>query len=553
MFENDALGPAQSDATTLARMLNRSASLLQARGCGILLWDEQKNHLTAMDPFAGLEEEEVKNLEFPVGGSALGTVVRQDRPVLLSDLSDSQLDVVQFKQLGVKNVLGVPLALERRDEANAIIDRNVMGICVALDKHYERDFDQEDARLLGMMARQVSAVLVTSRLYWQQVERTKTVMATLESMAVGLIAISLNQTITQANAVARDAFALDQETVGRLYSDVIESEDMRQIIAISFERQEPQAREIVVRQRDGGHRIYRVQSEPIVAEDARPLGWVIVLEDITDIREAERMMSAFVDMVSHELRTPLTSIRGFVATLLQGGEGGYDWETQEEFLDIVDTEAERLGQMIDDLLNVARLQNGRGLHFAFLPVDLNILIQRVVRLQSKSSNVRGHEIAVTAGELPPILADESKVEQVLNNLLSNALKYSPNGGTVTIAVEANVPHPHLTSADAPNGVKISVSDQGMGIPKEQLPKMFQQFFRVEGSHMLGIKGTGLGLYLVKHLIEGHGGAIWVESEFGKGSTFSFWLPMEAQAEASADAEAPSTNGGPPRGMKPQDA
>lgn len=515
MFDTETMAP-PSDATTLARMLNRSASLLQAHGCGVLLWDEQKNHLTAMAPFHGLNDEQIARLEFPVGASALGAVVRQDRPVFLSELSDSQLDVVQFRQMGIRNVLAVPLALERRNETNEVIDRNVMGICCAFDKHYGKDFDQEDARLLSMMARQISAVLVTSRLYWQAVERTKTVMATLESMAVGLIAISLNQMITQANAVARQAFHLGQEAVGRLYTEVIPNEDMCRVIADSFDRQESQAREIVVKGQEGEkHRIFRVQSEPIVSEDARPLGWVIVLEDITDIREAERMMAAFVDMVSHELRTPLTSIRGFVATLLQAGEGSFDWETQAEFLDIVDTEAERLGQMIDDLLNVARLQNGRGLQFSFQPVDLRILIDRVVRLQSKSSYIRGHEIVVNTEEMPAVMADEAKVEQILNNLLSNALKYSPNGGTITI-----------TGRVDGDGVLISVADQGMGIPKEQLPRMFQQFFRVEGSHMLGIKGTGLGLYLVKHLIEGHGGRIWVESEFGKGSTFYFWLPTE---------------------------
>jgi two-component system phosphate regulon sensor histidine kinase PhoR len=359
-------------------------------------------------------------------------------------------------------------------------------------------------------------------------------MATLESMAVGLIAISLNQTITQANAVAREAFELDQDAIGRLYAEMIPNEDMRQIVADSFQRQEPQAREIIAKREDGSHRIYRVQSEPIVAEDARPLGWVIVLEDITDIREAERMMAAFVDMVSHELRTPLTSIRGFVATLLQAGEGSFDWETQAEFLDIVDTEAERLGQMIDDLLNVARLQNGRGLHFGFAPVDLEILVQRVVRLQSKGSYVRGHEIQVKLEALPAIVADEGKIEQVLNNLLSNALKYSPNGGTITIS--------GVVEGD---GVRLSITDQGMGIPKEQLPRMFQQFFRVEGSHMLGIKGTGLGLYLVKHLIEGHGGRIWVESEFGHGSTFLIWLPKDGPEEEVKPVEpgTPSPNGG----------
>jgi two-component system phosphate regulon sensor histidine kinase PhoR len=533
LFESDPITP-PSDATTLARMLGRSASLLQSRGCGILLWDEQMNHLTAMSPFAGLEEDQVERLKFPVGGSALGAVVRQDRPVFVSGGEDGQLDVAQFREMGIKNVLGVPLALERRNETNEVIDRNVMGVCCAFDKHYDRDFDPEDARLLSMMARQVSAVLVTSRLYWQEVERTKTVMATLESMAVGLIAISLNQTITQANAVAREAFELDQDAIGRLYAEMIPNEDMRQIVADSFQRQEPQAREIIAKREDGSHRIYRVQSEPIVAEDARPLGWVIVLEDITDIREAERMMAAFVDMVSHELRTPLTSIRGFVATLLQAGEGSFDWETQAEFLDIVDTEAERLGQMIDDLLNVARLQNGRGLHFGFAPVDLEILVQRVVRLQSKGSYVRGHEIQVKLEALPAIVADEGKIEQVLNNLLSNALKYSPNGGTITIS--------GVVEGD---GVRLSITDQGMGIPKEQLPRMFQQFFRVEGSHMLGIKGTGLGLYLVKHLIEGHGGRIWVESEFGHGSTFLIWLPKDGPEEEVKPVEpgTPSPNGG----------
>jgi signal transduction histidine kinase len=229
------------------------------------------------------------------------------------------------------------------------------------------------------------------------------------------------------------------------------------------------------------------------------------------------MMAVFVDMMSHELRTPLTSIRGFVATLLQAGEGMFDWPTQEEFLQIVDTEAERLGGMIDDHLNIARIQNGRGLQFTFVPTSVKNIAEQVVRLQRQSSAMKGgHHLVVEIGDdVPEIMADDAKVTQILHNLVSNALKYSPNGGDVTIRAR-----------EVDGGLAISVTDQGLGIPKEQLPKMFGQFFRVEGGSHQGIKGTGLGMWLTKHMVEGQNGRIWVESEFGKGSTFFFWLPRQ---------------------------
>jgi len=513
----DAENP-PSDSTLLQRMLSRSASLLQARGCGVLLWDRNKNHITGMVPFAGLDEAQVKSLEFPVGGAALAPVVLQDRAVTLGALADSQPDVAHFRELGLQNVVGVPLALERRDEANTVTEREIMGICCAFDKHYGRSFDQEDAKLLSMMARQVSAVLVTSRLYWEAVRERKLFVATLESMAVGLIAISPNGTITQLNAAARKALGISGDWFGRYYAELVRNNEMRQLVAQSFDTQIPQVRELTIE--EPNDRIYRVQSEPIAAEDKQTLGWVVVQEDITDIRQSEQMMAAFVDIVSHELRTPLTSIQGFVATLLQAGEGVFDWETQTEFLSIVDTEAVRLGQMIDDLLNIARLQRGRGLQFTFLNVDIATVIERVVRLQS--SSVRGHVFDLKIGDLPHLTADEGKIQQVITNLVSNAIKYSPNGGMITITAREE-PGPGDFSDQ--QGIRLSVQDQGMGIPPQALGRMFTRFFRVEGAHMSGIKGTGLGLWLIKHFIDGHGGTIWVESEFGRGSTFNFWLPF----------------------------
>ena len=262
MFDSENPNP-PSDSTLLQRMLGRSASLLQARGCGVLLWDRDKNHMQGMVPFAGLDEEQVKALEFPVGGAALAPVVLQDRAVMLGELADSQPDVLHFKGLGLQNVVGVPLALERRDEANTVTEREIMGICCAFDKHYGRSFDQEDAKLLAMMARQVSAVLVTSRLYWDAVKQKKNLVAMVESMAVGLIAISPNGTITQLNAAARDALEISDEWFGRYYAEVVQNDEMRQVIAHSFDTQIPQVRELSLEVPDD--RIFRVQSEPIAA------------------------------------------------------------------------------------------------------------------------------------------------------------------------------------------------------------------------------------------------------------------------------------------------
>lgn len=528
MLDPEGLQPT-SDANTLARMLSRSASLLQARGCGVLIWDRDKNVLSAMRPFSGLDDEALKTLEFPVGGSAMGVSVLQDRPVLLDEQGNGHLDHELLQKLNIQNAVSVPLALERRDENNEIVERSIMGCFCAFDKYYGRPFDMEDARLLSMMARQVSAVLVTSQLYWKEVERTKRVTAVLESTSVGLLAVSPKGTVTQINAAARRALNISKDGwFGRQYSELIEQSEIVGLIEDALggsPSEAPKELSLKVYNNDDEleERIYRVQTDEIRSEDDVSLGWVTVLENVTDIRQAERMMAVFVDMMSHELRTPLTSIRGFVATLLQAGEGMFDWPTQEEFLQIVDTEAERLGGMIDDHLNIARIQNGRGLQFTFVPTDLNKVCSHVVKLLTQSSYMKGgHSLVVDVPEdFPEFMTDDAKLQQILHNLVGNALKYSPNGGEVRITVREH-----------DGGVLVKITDQGLGIPKEVLPKMFGQFMRVESSGHSGIKGTGLGLWLTKHMVEGQGGRIWVESEYGHGSQFYVWLqknPGKAEA------------------------
>lgn len=533
MLDTEGLQP-PSDVDTLARILSRTASLLQARGCGVFTWDRDKHVLSALPPFSGIDDGRIRGIEFPVGSSQMGVSVLQDRPVLLDDVSNGHLDMEALRDLNIQNAVAVPLALERRDENNEVVERVVMGVYCAFDKFYGRTFDMEDARLLSMMARQASAVLVTSQIFWKEVERSKRMIAVIESTSVGLMAVSTRGTVTQVNLAARRAFGIkDEETwFGRPYQDLIASHEVCRIIedALSgIPPEEPRELSLEVRNQDGEveERIYRVQIDQIRAEDGQAMGWVTVLENITDIRKSERMMSVFVDMVSHELRTPLTSIRGFVATLLQAGEGMFDWPTQEEFLQIVDTEAERLGQMIDDLLNIARIQNGRGLQFHFVATDVRTIVEHVIRLQGQSNFMKGSHklVADVPDDFPTIMSDDAKLQQILHNLVSNSLKYSPNGGEVRIAAR-----------EVDGGVQISIKDEGLGIPAEAMPKMFGQFFRVDSSGHGGIKGTGLGLWLTKHMVDGHHGRIWVESEYGKGSTFFIWLPRDPNTYLPAKDE-----------------
>ncbi len=235
------------------------------------------------------------------------------------------------------------------------------------------------------------------------------------------------------------------------------------------------------------------------------------------------MKSEFVSTVSHELRTPLTSIKGFIRTLLDDIEGYYDRETQMEFYRIIDTECDRLVRLINDLLNLSRIESGRALDLVLAEVDLPELIGRVV--DSQRSYTDRHEFQVVVAEdLPHIKADRDKLDQVLTNLLSNAIKYSPDGGTITI-------HARLTEGDK---VSVSITDQGIGIPEDQIGRLFTRFHRVDSRDSRKQYGTGIGLYLVKHLIEAHRGEVSVTSEQGEGSTFTFVLPADLSLEGDEE-------------------
>lgn len=226
------------------------------------------------------------------------------------------------------------------------------------------------------------------------------------------------------------------------------------------------------------------------------------------IRRLEKAKSEFVSVVSHEIRTPLTSIHGFSEIL---ATKDLEPKKRQEFYRIIQGESERLSRLITNLLNLSRIEAGLELNRELVDIP-RLVLEDVEFFQTQAASHRLQYLG--SRQVPMVYADPERLHQVMKNLLSNAIKYSPDGGPVEVTTEVEGKY-----------VAISVKDQGIGIPPEELPRIFERFSRVEREEALGISGTGLGLAIVKHLIELHGGKVTVQSEEGRGSTFTVYLPI----------------------------
>lgn len=236
------------------------------------------------------------------------------------------------------------------------------------------------------------------------------------------------------------------------------------------------------------------------------------------LQEYDRMKSEFVAIIAHDFRSPLMAIRGFAELVLEDTD--LPLESRQEFMQTIMDQTDDLARLANDTLLISRMETGE-IQYEWRDVELAPLI-----LESVPLGLSRHSVVtdVPAG-LTPIVADADRIKQIVTNLLSNAVKYSPEGGAITVRARAR----------GDQHVLIEIEDQGLGIPADQIGRLFQKFERVRSDDHLRISGTGLGLYICKKIAEGHGGQIWVESEVGRGSTFSIQLPVDARA-ATQDAK-----------------
>ncbi len=299
----------------------------------------------------------------------------------------------------------------------------------------------------------------------------------------------------------------DPATVLELLADTAPDEalEIREPVAQRW----PQARDLELR------------SRPVMSKHGRYLGRLYVFRDVTHEREVDRMKTQFVSMVSHELRTPLTSIKGFTEMILDEDFGDIN-NDQREFLGIVESNADRLISLVNDLLDISRIESGR-VELKMVIADVGEMITIVVATMEHLIEEKSQTLEVVVDpSLPLIKLDRDRIIQVLTNLVSNAYKYTQSGGHIRLAVEA-----------AGAYVRFSVADNGFGISDEDQQKLFTRFFRVDSELTREIGGTGLGLNIVKTIIEMHGGEVTLDSKLGAGSTFAFTVPLMTGSESLA--------------------
>jgi len=421
---------------------------------------------------------------------------------------------------------------------------------ILLQSSAENVFDEPELRLVEAAAVQLGNALNNAELYRlireqaervgsmlraQQIEAAKN-QAILEGIADGVMVADESGKVILFNAAAERILSIAREqALGRPQDGILGlygSAAREWLAQIDQWRQNPSAygaEEFLVHRMEVGRRFVSVHLSPVMSPSQEFIGVVSVFRDITSEVEADRAKSDFVSTVSHELRTPMTSIVGYVDLVLMGATGPLS-DMQRDFLKRVKTNADRLTTLVNDLLDISRIETGRVV-LQLAPVAIEEIVQQVVDLvQPKVEEKEQHLYTVLPPDLPRVYGDRDRLSQILTNIVGNAYKYTPVGGEIAI-------HAYVREAR----LLVAVSDTGIGIAPENQKKLFSRFYRVEDDPAVyEVSGTGLGLAISLSLIQMHGGSISLDSVLGKGSTFTFSVPL-AEGEPTVDVGAP-----PPR-------
>ena len=362
----------------------------------------------------------------------------------------------------------------------------------------------------------------------------------LESMQEGVLVLDQQGRMLLVNPALRATLSIAANAEGRAALELIRNADLQSILERAQARSGPVTGEIETGAPKSRRLLVHAAALPMV--DGKPQGLLAVFVDVSEIRRLETLRKDFVANVSHELRTPITAVRSAVDTLRLTLDG--DPSASERFVDIIDRNAQRLGALVEDLLDLSKIESKEYKPEA-APVSLRAVSEQVLtmlrsRFEAKSLQVTNDISAA----LPTARADRRALEQVFTNLLDNAGKYCGAGANV-----------RLSAREAGGGLRVEIADTGPGIEPRHLPRLFERFYRVDSGRSRDMGGTGLGLSIVKHLVEAMGGTIGVESTPGKGSTFWFVLPTVGPSKGptppamGSDGEAVSTSG-PSKGPKP---
>jgi len=468
----------------LALVVSAAVNLSGAEQGSLMLTEPETGDLYLRAQHS-LSTQQTQKLRIKINDTLLGRVIQSGRPMMLSGN-----DVLKVQtSLLVKSILGVPLS----------IGEKVIGMLTVENQLSPRSFGKHDVHLLTTLADQAAIAIENARLF-RAAERERAKLGTiLREMQDVVIVTDDDLRIVLVNEAACEAFQLNDTASGQRLTEVVAVQPLIDL----FE------------QRDTEDFVWRAD---ITLPDGRVLqgqlspldgvGYGAVLRDITRLKELDRIKSEFVSIVSHDLRTPLTSIRGYVSLLPRVGPLT---DLQQDFVTRVERSMDSIVDLIADLLDIGKIE--AGIDWEMQAVLWHTVVRAVVERLQPTADLRRHTLVVDVPDLPPVLGNLRRLDQVATNLIGNAIKYTPDNGIIKVSLHED------------NGFLIlQVHDSGIGISLEDQRRIFDKFYRVESEATEKISGTGLGLSIVKAIVKKHAGRVWVESELGRGSTFTVLLP-----------------------------
>lgn len=341
----------------------------------------------------------------------------------------------------------------------------------------------------------------------QIAERASGQKAILSAMQNGLLVVDAQRRLALVNRALCELFNVDEGSVGAPLLESVRDPAVERIVGETLANRKPSRGQLVI-----GRREFEMTSVPMGADNGTTTGAVVLFHDITELKRADEIRRDFVANVSHELRTPLSILRGYIETMLDDPKMPRN-ETAR-ILEVMDQHSKRLGLLANDLLTLAQLESGKST-LQTSEIDLMRFFNDLLRDWDKKFAAKKLKTVVdVADDCPSVHADEARLREVFDNLLDNAVKYSNANGEVKLAARRG------------NGeIVLGLSDEGIGINQEDLPRVFERFYRADKARSRELGGTGLGLSIVKHIAQLHGGRVHARSEPGKGTTVSVVLPV----------------------------
>ena len=477
--------------SVLTAIIDAAVELTGAEEGSLLLLDEDTGELY-MRAAKNFQEEFVRTFRLPIKDTLAGSVLQSGNPVLLDPRTPEKIKTEYL----VKSLVYVPIQL----------NQNIFGVLGVDNRVSGTPFSDRDVKLLTAIAEYAVIAIENARLYSDTTQERNKLETILTRIKDGVIVLDQEHKVLLVNKVAQKAFNLSSENlIGKPIQSIFRQKELVKLLESKLQENSSEWDEYTT---DDEH-TYSIQVNPIP-----DVGIAITMSDITYLKKLDRIKSDFVNTVSHDLRSPLTAIMGYVDLIERVGPVN---KMQSDFIRRVQISVQNITSLVDDLLNLGRIE--AGFESSHDVIQLDAMIKRELENLENEIKLKKQKIDLSiTPNIPKTLGNAVQIRQLLNNIVGNASKYTPDDGTIQIKLETEKEQ-----------IILQVTDNGVGIPPVDLPFIFDKFYRASNISP-DIGGTGLGLSIVKSIVDAHKGRIWVDSKVGTGSTFTIVLPIISHRE-----------------------